>query len=91
MRLDLFLKASCLVLRRTVAQAMCDAGRVRVNDAVARSSRAVHVGDEIELRRGTRSLAVRVLTVPSSRQTCRQEAATLYEILRSTEILPDEA
>ncbi len=90
MRLDLFLKASRLVHRRTVAQAMCDAGRVRVNDAVARSSRAVQVGDEIELRRGTRTLPVRVLTVPFLRQTSRQEASTLYEIVRSAKIPPDE-
>ena len=91
MRLDLFLKASRLVLRRTVAQAMCDAGRVRVNDTVARSSRAVQVGDEIELQRGTRSLAVRVLTMPTLRQTSRQKASTLYEVIRSSETSPDEA
>ncbi len=91
MRLDLFLKVSRLVLRRTVGQAMCDAGRVRVNNAVARSSRAVQVGDEIELRRGARTLAVRVLTVPALRQTSRQEASILYEIIRSIETPPDEA
>ncbi|MBA2341256.1 MAG: RNA-binding S4 domain-containing protein [Pyrinomonadaceae bacterium] len=85
MRLDLFLKASRLVLRRTVAQAMCDAGRVKVNGAVARSARSVQIGDEIALQRGERVLAVRILKVPTLRQTSRQEASTLYEILRSVE------
>ena len=85
MRLDLFLKASRLVLRRTVAQAMCEAGRVKVNGTVARSARAVQIGDEIALRRSERVLTVRVLEVPSLRQTSRQQASTLYEILSSTE------
>jgi ribosomal 50S subunit-recycling heat shock protein len=47
MRIDLFLKASRLCLRRSVAQELCDAGAVEVNGAPAKSSRAVRVGDEI--------------------------------------------
>jgi ribosomal 50S subunit-recycling heat shock protein len=84
MRLDLFLKASRLVLRRTVAQEMCDAGVVMVNGTRAKSSRAINVGDEISLRRPNRLLSVRVLTVPLSRQTSRSEAPTLYEVISDT-------
>ncbi|MDQ3819322.1 MAG: S4 domain-containing protein, partial [Acidobacteriota bacterium] len=65
MRLDLFLKASRLVLRRSVAQQLCDAGLVSVNDAAAKSSRAVRVGDEIRLRRRNHLLTIRVLNVPA--------------------------
>lgn len=84
MRLDLFLKASRLVLRRTVAQEMCGAGAVLVNGAAARPARAVQVGDEIALRRQGRLLKVRVTALPPARQTSRSEASTLYEIVSET-------
>jgi ribosomal 50S subunit-recycling heat shock protein len=82
MRLDQFLRASRLVLRRTVAQELCEAGAVLMNAVPARSSRAVRVGDEITLARRTSLLTVRVLAVPTARQTSKNEAATLYEVIR---------
>lgn len=81
MRLDLFLKASRLILRRTLAQEFCDAGRVKVNDLKAKSSREVKVNDEIEIKRGNRLLKVRVLQIPVSKQVSRNDAGNLYEIL----------
>jgi ribosomal 50S subunit-recycling heat shock protein len=81
MRLDLFLRASRLVLRRTVAQELCEAGAVSVNGAAARASRAVREGDEITLRRRGRLLTVRVLTIPQAKQVSRQDAASLYEVV----------
>jgi ribosomal 50S subunit-recycling heat shock protein len=81
MRLDLFLKASRLVARRSVAQALCDAGQVSVNGGAAKSSRAVRVGDEIGLRRRQQLLTVRVLALPAARQVSRADASGLYEIL----------
>ena len=81
MRLDLFLKASRLCLRRTVAQKLCDAGLVTLNGKSAKPSSTVKQGDEITLRRGDRLLQVRVLSLPTSRQTSRVEAARLYEIV----------
>lgn len=89
MRLDLFLKASRLVLRRTVAQALCDAGLVSVNGLAAKSSRTIQVGDEIHLRRRNHLLTLRVLALPATRQTSRSDAATLYQIL-SDRIIPEE-
>jgi ribosomal 50S subunit-recycling heat shock protein len=89
MRLDLFLKASRLVLRRTVAQELCEAGAVLVNGASAKSSRALSVGDEITLRRRRRLLTVRVLAVPAHKQTSRAEAPQLYQILSDTEVSDD--
>ena len=89
MRLDLFLKASRLVLRRTVAQAMCDAGLVAVNGQPAKSSRALHVGDEIALRRRNHLLNLRVTALPAARQTSRSDAASLYQILSDTVIAED--
>lgn len=81
MRLDLFLKASRLSPRRTVAQALCDAGAVSINGVPAKSSRAVHVRDEITLRRRNHLLTVRVLALPTTRQTARSDASSLYETL----------
>ncbi len=81
MRLDLFLKASRLCQRRTVAQKLCDAGLVVINDKTAKSAHAVKPGDEITIRRRDRVTRVRVLALPTSRQTSRQEAGSLHEVL----------
>ena len=81
MRLDLFLRASRLVLRRTVAQELCEAGAVTVNGAASRASRAVREGDEVTVKRRGRALTVRVLTLPQSKQVSRGDAASLYEVV----------
>jgi ribosomal 50S subunit-recycling heat shock protein len=81
MRLDLFLRASRLVLRRSVAQELCEAGAVSVNDAPARASRALRAGDRLRLRLRNRTLTVRVLSIPDTKQVSRASAPTLYEVL----------
>jgi ribosomal 50S subunit-recycling heat shock protein len=81
MRLDLFLKASRLCGRRTLAQKLCDAGRVSLNGNSAKSAYAVKPGDEIVIRRHNKLTTVRVLSVPTTRQTSRKEAGALYELL----------
>ena len=48
MRLDKYLKVSRLIKRRTVANEACDAGRILVNDKVAKASLNVKPGDVIE-------------------------------------------
>jgi len=65
MRLDLFLKWSRVILRRTLAKEMCDAGRVMVNGQEARAGRDVHVGDTISVRMPRRQLTFRVRSIPS--------------------------
>ena len=81
MRLDQYLRASRLVLRRSVAQELCEAGAVTVNGAPARASRTVRAGDEVSVRRGDRALTVRVRTVPETKQVSRAQAPTLYEVV----------
>lgn len=81
MRLDLFLKASRLSPRRTVAQKICEAGRVEINGNIAKSSHTVKAGDEILISTHSRRKKVRVLEVPSTRQTSRKGAADLVEVL----------
>ncbi len=79
MRLDKFLKVSRLIKRRTVANEACDAGRVLVNDKVAKASVNVKAGDIIEIQFGTKSVKVRVLDV---RETVKkEEAQRLFEYL----------
>lgn len=81
MRLDLFLKSSRLCQRRTLAQKLCEAGLVSINGKVAKPATTVKVGDELSLRRGERVTNVRVLALPSGRQTSRSDASSLYENL----------
>jgi ribosomal 50S subunit-recycling heat shock protein len=81
MRLDQYLRASRLVVRRSVAQELCEAGAVFVNGQAARASRTVRAGDEIILKRRARILTVRVKEVPSAKQVSRAQAPTLYEIV----------
>ncbi len=81
MRLDLFLKASRLCQRRTVAQKLCEAGLVLVNEKPARSAHMVKPGDEITIRRRDRIVRVRILSLPAARQTSRKDATDLFELL----------
>jgi ribosomal 50S subunit-recycling heat shock protein len=81
MRLDQYLRASRLVLRRTMAQELCEAGAVAVNGAAARSSRAVREGDELTIRRRNRVTTVRVLSLPQTKQVSRADAPALYEVV----------
>ena len=89
MRLDLFLKASRLCPRRTVAQKICDAGRVSINGKPAKSAHIVKDGDEISLQTRDKLLTVRVTSVPGSRQTSRKDARDLYEILSEKQLEED--
>ena len=77
MRLDKYLKVSRLIKRRTVANEACDAGKIIVNDKVARASYDVKVGDVIEIALGSKSVKVKVTEV---KEVVRKEdAATMYE------------
>ena len=90
MRLDLFLKASRLCSRRTVAQKFCDAARVSVNGRTAKSSHAVKVGDEVAISRHHTLTTVRVLDIPEARQTSRKQAGMLYELVSEERLAEDD-
>lgn len=89
MRLDLFLKASRLIVRRSLAQKFCDAGLVKVNNLTAKSSRNISESDEIEIERNNRVIKVKVLSIPTRKQMSREESANLYEMI-SEEFLKDD-
>lgn len=79
MRLDKFLKVSRLIKRRTVANEACDAGRVSVNDKVAKASQDVKTGDVIEIHFGERVVKVRVKEVLET--TKKENVADMYEYI----------
>ena len=81
MRLDLFLKLSRLCPRRTLAQKLCDAGIVFLNDRPAKPAHEVKAGDEISIRKPDEQIAARVLIVPKTRNMSRREAHQLVEII----------
>lgn len=79
MRLDKFLKVSRLIKRRTIANEACDAGRVMVNDKVAKASVNIKPGDIIEIGFGTRNVKVEVLNIADS--TKKEDAREMYKYL----------
>jgi len=79
MRLDKYLKVSRLIKRRTVANEACDAGRILVNDKVAKASVKVKPGDTIEIQFGNRTTKVEVLSIEETYK--KEEAKELYKYL----------
>ena len=89
MRLDVFLKMSRLVPRRSVAQQFCDAGLISVNGTVAKSSKEVKAGDELEIRRRDKQLRVQIKDVPAGKQIAKNAAGDLYEVTEERVIKDD--
>ena len=79
MRLDKYLKVSRLIKRRTVANDACDAGRVKINDKVAKASADVKEGDVIEIEFGNKSVKVKVTAVKDTVK--KEEAADMFEYI----------
>ncbi|MEG0354159.1 MAG: RNA-binding S4 domain-containing protein [Lachnospiraceae bacterium] len=79
MRLDKFLKISRLIKRRTVANEACDAGRVFVNEKVAKASSKVKPGDVIEIQFGTKAVKIEVQDIQDT--TKKDEAKELFRYL----------
>lgn len=76
MRIDKYLKVSRIIKRRTVANEVCDAGKVSVNGKVVRASYDVKPDDVIEINFDTRSIKVKVVSVM---ETVRKEdASSMY-------------
>ncbi len=89
MRLDMFLKISRLIPRRSLAQEFCDAGLVKVNDATAKSSKEIKAGDEIEIKRRNRLTKIAVVEVPGKKQMSKIDSENLYT-LSAEEMLEEE-
>ncbi|MCI8632986.1 MAG: RNA-binding S4 domain-containing protein [Lachnospiraceae bacterium] len=79
MRLDKYLKVSRLIKRRTVANEACDAGRVSINEKIAKAGTEVHLGDVIEIRFGSSTVRVKVTSL--SEHVRKEEAGAMYTAL----------
>lgn len=88
-RLDLFLKVSRLVKRRSVAREMCDSGRALVNGHESKPAKEVKPGDVITLKFSSRAIDVEVLGVLAapSRKTPPEE---LYQVKSETRLPKDK-
>ena len=60
MRLDLVLKQTRIIKRRTIAKEICDAGKVSVNGKIAKPSVEVKDGDILELKLGQKVILVKI-------------------------------
>ena len=60
MRLDLVLKQTRIIKRRTIAKEICDAGKVSVNGKIAKPSVEVKEGDVLELKLGQKIINVKI-------------------------------
>lgn len=77
MRLDVVLKLSGLIKRRTVAKELAERGRILINDRVAKPSSEVREGDRLELHLGNRVLIVEINFI----ERFKKEFPTYKEIL----------
>ena len=76
MRLDLVLKQSRLIKRRTIAKELSDAGKISINGKVAKPSSEVKDGDILELRLGTKLLRVKITYI----KQVKREIPTFEEL-----------
>lgn len=76
MRLDLVLKHSRIIKRRTIAKELCDAGKISVNGKVAKPSVDVKDGDILALKLGESLLKVKITYIIQG----KREIPTYIEI-----------
>ena len=79
MRLDKFLKVSRLIKRRTVAADAADAGRIKVNDKVAKPSTKVYAGDIIEISFGNKTVKAKVREIMNT--TKKENVADMFDYI----------
>ncbi len=61
MRVDKFLKNSRIIKRRTIAKDACNAGKVLINDKVAKAGSEVNPGDILTISLGSRVFRIEIL------------------------------
>ena len=79
MRLDIYLKVSRLIKRRSVANEACDGQRVAVNGRQVKASYQVKPGDIIEISFGQHTLKVEVVAVNET--ASKADAPAMYKEL----------
>lgn len=84
MRIDKYLKLSSLIKRRTVANKLCDEGRVIINGKAAKAGTNVKITDIISIVLAHKIIDIRVEDI---RQVVRKnEANSLYTVLETKDL-----
>jgi ribosomal 50S subunit-recycling heat shock protein len=81
MRLDVYLKTTQLVPRRSGATDLCRDGKVKVNGRPAKAARTVGPGDRITFRLPGREISVEVVALPARKNVPKAEAGPVYTVL----------
>jgi len=87
-RLDQWLCATRIFKSRSSAQKSCEVGHAMVNGSVAKSSRAVRVGDTIRVR-APRGLVIAVVRAVHDKRLSAPLARELYEDLSPPSIVEE--
>lgn len=90
MRLDIFLKLSRLIKRRSMAKKYCDHHLVEVNHQPAKAGKEIKSGDEVTLKYWNKTLTVRVLDIPSKGMKTKDSPAFYTIISEHLKESPDE-
>lgn len=88
MRLDKFLQVSRIIKRRPVANAVCDADRVLINNQPAKAGKELHVGDILHINLSSKILTCKILSIPKGNIRA-SEASSLYEVISEEEAESD--
>ena len=78
-RLDLWLDVACLFKTRSEAKRACEAGRVSVNDQIAKPNRQVHEGDRIRIGRPFGRHQDIIVRIVIEQHVKKAEAKALYD------------
>lgn len=80
MRLDLFLKRTALIKRRTIAKEIVEKGHTFINNKVAKPSSEVKDSDIITLHLGTRTIEVKaIVEIKNNKEVVNYEAIETKE------------
>lgn len=84
MRIDKYLKVSRLIIRRTIANEICNNGKVLINNKIAKPSTEVKENDVVTLILGNKKITTKVLKLlPYAK---KKDADDMYQIISSDEI-----
>ena len=68
MRIDLFLKETHIIKRRTIAKEYCERDLVMVNNKVVKPAFNVNNGDIIEIKFGEKVLKIKAIVEPGKKK-----------------------
>ena len=68
MRLDLFLKETRIIKRRTIAKEFCERGLVLVNEKVAKPAYEVKEGDKLRIKLGNKIVNIIAHVEPGNKK-----------------------